>query len=718
MSVQTELQRIIQAKADIIDSIEAKGVTVPSGTTIDNLDDYVDQIQQGGGGGAEEWSESEMLTVTALDATVMKTYNVQYLYNGNVLFPPIHYKVNNGDWQVFQAMYSNNTIEVSLAEGDTLKYWIEWTDDLPAIINLGMQSSKYINGFYKKSGRIKLSGHVDAIVGPQKIHRDLHYGGLFSPYMPDGYLNAENINDLVFDSSCKGYHKMFYGWNQLVEAGNLTFQADIMPSLTEMFLGCSSLVHAPSIICRTTVSAGLKNMFQQCTSLTKAPVIRIEETASDSCTSMFYLCTALNDISDVFIKYVGTSGGAQYIYSGCTGLTGEIHVKGFYAIKSTYNDLTGLFSNCSNITSIYLDDFIYTANSLGNIINYNIDVYAYNSIKAITSSTFTLHLNRALSSDTNMGNILYIQSLDDNNEITYTYTDTSVAKVKYYDSANDTWSDLPATITLNQGDKLYLYDNGVATNTINLPNKISSTGRIKLGGLYSYIMSTSNINYAVAFVNNSNLVDISDLIILPITSNSWSSWKLPEFYGTGITTALSDGNLITTAGFSVPNWLYKDTAISGTVESKYLNANQTLYGTTVTKVKTTSEIKNNILDGNTNAVIVIDVMFRKLSDYLSYNTSNNIQIYLGKKIIYINNEYTEVPFNDTVNCYKLTGLNIKTGDKVKIPLDSNSSTIYINNTQYINGSGETWTSDNNYSTITIGYYSKNGSTVIYNVTLS
>ena len=46
--ISTELQRIIQAKADIVTSIENKGVTVPAGTKIDDLDDYVDQIQQGG----------------------------------------------------------------------------------------------------------------------------------------------------------------------------------------------------------------------------------------------------------------------------------------------------------------------------------------------------------------------------------------------------------------------------------------------------------------------------------------------------------------------------------------------------------------------------------------------------------------------------------------------------------------------------------------------
>lgn len=49
MSVATELTRIINAKASIKSSIEAKGVTVPSSATIDTYDGYIDDIPQGGG---------------------------------------------------------------------------------------------------------------------------------------------------------------------------------------------------------------------------------------------------------------------------------------------------------------------------------------------------------------------------------------------------------------------------------------------------------------------------------------------------------------------------------------------------------------------------------------------------------------------------------------------------------------------------------------------
>lgn len=48
MSVQSEIKRIKQAKADIISAIEAKGVGVPSNASIDDLAALVSEISQSG----------------------------------------------------------------------------------------------------------------------------------------------------------------------------------------------------------------------------------------------------------------------------------------------------------------------------------------------------------------------------------------------------------------------------------------------------------------------------------------------------------------------------------------------------------------------------------------------------------------------------------------------------------------------------------------------
>lgn len=57
MSIRSEIDRLLRAKADIIEQIMAKGVTVPSGVLIDDLADLIRAIPSGGdapsgGGGA------------------------------------------------------------------------------------------------------------------------------------------------------------------------------------------------------------------------------------------------------------------------------------------------------------------------------------------------------------------------------------------------------------------------------------------------------------------------------------------------------------------------------------------------------------------------------------------------------------------------------------------------------------------------------------------
>ena len=54
MSIQTELTRIINAKASIVAAIEGKGVTVPDGTLLDGMAALIESIEVGGGGGGGE----------------------------------------------------------------------------------------------------------------------------------------------------------------------------------------------------------------------------------------------------------------------------------------------------------------------------------------------------------------------------------------------------------------------------------------------------------------------------------------------------------------------------------------------------------------------------------------------------------------------------------------------------------------------------------------
>jgi len=69
MSIANEITRLQNAKADIKDSIEAKGVTVPSNASIDTYNEYIDQIPSGGAGGPDFTTELKVSNQYASSTT-------------------------------------------------------------------------------------------------------------------------------------------------------------------------------------------------------------------------------------------------------------------------------------------------------------------------------------------------------------------------------------------------------------------------------------------------------------------------------------------------------------------------------------------------------------------------------------------------------------------------------------------------------------------------
>lgn len=70
MSIASEISRLQTAKSNLKTSIENKGVTVPSATTLDGYAALVDQISGGGS------SDSLTLTITSTMANPITTYSV------------------------------------------------------------------------------------------------------------------------------------------------------------------------------------------------------------------------------------------------------------------------------------------------------------------------------------------------------------------------------------------------------------------------------------------------------------------------------------------------------------------------------------------------------------------------------------------------------------------------------------------------------------------
>lgn len=95
MSIQTELSRIINAKASIKAAIEGKGVTVPEATLLDGMAALIESIEAGGVSGV--WCGS---------ATLISSRNIL------VVSPVV------GD-ELYNAVQGNKVIGIALETGNT-----------------------------------------------------------------------------------------------------------------------------------------------------------------------------------------------------------------------------------------------------------------------------------------------------------------------------------------------------------------------------------------------------------------------------------------------------------------------------------------------------------------------------------------------------------------------------------------------------------------------
>ena len=121
MSIQTELSRIINAKAAIKAAIEGKGVTVPEDTLLDGMATLIESIEAGGGGGGNIVAGTYTPASTQTNRVTV-THNLGKKPTG-VLFAKYHYDINRGAdtvlflWQSGRVgircfIYSGNTISI------------------------------------------------------------------------------------------------------------------------------------------------------------------------------------------------------------------------------------------------------------------------------------------------------------------------------------------------------------------------------------------------------------------------------------------------------------------------------------------------------------------------------------------------------------------------------------------------------------------------------
>ena len=689
MSVQTELQRIIQAKADIIDSIEAKGVTVPSGTTIDNLDDYVDQIQQGGGGDTKEkWTEAEMFTITALGNVELRTKS---LSTTNYVIP-LWYKINNNDWVKFFPFTKTETLTINLVENDTLKFYYEDDGNMASALNTMIQNMNnyYFPKLYLYSGDINVSGYVDALVGPYKTDKAYYFGAITSGYggTSDGVLNAIDASDLLFihqnDYTDSRYQMLFNGWAKLT---------------TPPALPTSDTLGYKAYYC----------MFQSCSGLTGTVTINAQYGSAYCINQMFSGCTNITAANINIREWEPGSGYvAQNTFASCTSLT-TVHL-GMYILTA---DSYAMFYGCTALTDVYFDNLYYVRNA-SNINNMQIDsncnIYLYSLANQITSFTNTnIFYGAVLDPSSNIHGVcdFYLESLENGNVLTYiNNSGGSFANIKYYDDTTNTWVswDPANTITLDEHEKLYLH--AFSTSNNNHLCSITSSKQIKAAGAIQHLAGSNGV--IVDIRHNTNLVDITGVLFISTQNNTYSYIDLPDLSETGISQLPPRANF--TGIWSLSNLCFIDNVnLSGTLDTYNLyrnaSANNPFRGTNVNKliVETTSRISYPPF---TSGII----LYKTLSNYdkaiINFFDNNSIYAYFGKIRIKLNEETVEIPFDNVNNCYK-ANLTIKTGDVLGILHDIGNTTtkIVINNTEYPCTYGQLnyYTMTNNYSTISINY---------------
>ena len=107
MSIQTELTRIINAKAAIKTAIEGKGVTVPEGTKLDGMAALVESIEAGGG----NLATGTFTTTDDITSNVVINHNLGVKPKFIIVLctKSLAYSQSKPDWLCFYYLYQYNS---------------------------------------------------------------------------------------------------------------------------------------------------------------------------------------------------------------------------------------------------------------------------------------------------------------------------------------------------------------------------------------------------------------------------------------------------------------------------------------------------------------------------------------------------------------------------------------------------------------------------------
>ena len=337
MSVSTELARIIQAKEDIISSLEAKGATVPQDALIDDLPDIIDDLPSGGGG-------NELLKSIDVDEFTGTTFNDARTYITDVTFP-------NGVLYINTSAFSHCTGLTSITIPDSVtsigQYAFQYCSGLTSVT---IGNSVTSIGNYVFSG---CTGLTSVTIGNSvtSIGNNAFSGctGLTSITIPN---SVTSIGGSAF-SGCSNLTNINIP-DSVTNIGNQAFQ------------NCSSLPVENYVMYADKCAVGLTDTSQS-TYVLKNDTKQIGNNLFSGRTAM----TSIT-IPDSVITIM------QYTFNNCSNL----------ATVTMGNSVTtlgyGVFNGCSSLTSITIPDSV---TSIGERVFFNCTSLSSVTILASTPPT-------------------------------------------------------------------------------------------------------------------------------------------------------------------------------------------------------------------------------------------------------------------------------------------------------------------------------------------
>lgn len=406
-----EIQRLAQAKEDIKQAIEEKGVVVGNGL----IDGYAEKIKQIKAAGKQQAKSAK---VTKNNSTTVISPDDGYVGLDKVT---VTTQIPIQDKKTIDIAV-NGGYSVAVDEG------YEGLKKVDIAVNVPIQDSKSLE--VKKNGTYTISKD-DEYEGMKEVEVVVDVQQASTQKLPNGISLANSLWE-TFDmnnydwSDVYDYAEMFNNcWNMKT----LTAIPNLKPlSADNMFYNCASLTSLDVSNWNTSKVADMRNMFEKCNNLTSINLSNWDTSNVTDTQYMFSECKSITslDLSGWDLSKVTDMGN---MFNGCSALTSldlsNIKTKEVKSLSKT-------FSDCISITSVDLSSW-----DLSNVENFTFMFMNCKKLKEIKmagplNTTTYVNANSMFNSIPDTGTFYY----DDR----YDYS-IIIAKLP------TTWTVVPMTIT-------------------------------------------------------------------------------------------------------------------------------------------------------------------------------------------------------------------------------------------------------------------------------